>query len=163
MPGFLAPPDPIHDPTDPETTTVTTTTRSSTTGLDDDDGGPAGHDPLRSAPGNLGPSQVSTADPAALESLIGVAFNALGLLLHSRLTPGDDNAVWIPDEQDVAEVAGPLSRIVARRVKVADRVAGDLTDLVDAGVAAAGYTVRNIGEAHELRAARAAVDEATPE
>lgn len=156
MPGFLSPPTPTPDPIDADRTTVTTSSTGSSTSESTSPSAPSDgdrdeSDALSSTTSPLGPSQVSTADPDAFAGLLGIAFGMAGLALHARLTPGD-NTCWIPDERDVDDVCGPLSRIIARRVKVSSRAAGDVTDAMDAGVAAVGYIVGNLQRQAELRA-----------
>lgn len=160
MPGFLSPPAPTPDPIDPNRTTVTTSSTSSSTSEPTSPSAPSDgdrdeSDALSSTTSPLGPSQVSTADPDAFAGMLGIAFGMAGLALHARLTPGD-NTCWIPDERDVDDVCGPLSRIIARRVKVSSRAAGDVTDAMDAGVAAVGFVVANLQRQAELRAVAAA-------
>jgi hypothetical protein len=154
-PGFRQPPPPRRDPLDPTTTTVGHPTTSSTTGelpddeLDDEDEFGALRDP--SSLPTVGPSQVSTADPAAIAGLIGLGVDGAGLLLHRTLTPGE-SMTWIPSADERDAIAEPLSRIVARRVPVSSRQANDVTDGIEAAVAIAGYAVRGLVEQAELRA-----------
>jgi len=139
LPGFVPPPEPTPDP--PELVEVTTAEPTHDDAreppyTDDLDG-------LDDLSSTIGPSQVSTADPATFASLIGLGLGMAGLALHARLAPGE-NPCWLVDEQDQAAIAGPLARIMARRVKVTAGAAGDVADGIELFVGGAGYVVKNL-------------------
>jgi hypothetical protein len=73
------------------------------------------------------------------------------LALHRTLAPGD-TALWLASDDERAAIAGPLSRIMARRVPVSGGAASDLADVLEASVAIGGFTVRNLIDAADARA-----------
>lgn len=72
---------------------------------------------------------------------IAVGLNAGGLVANARFAPGTTR--WLMDGDDLAGMAPPLSRMIARRVKTAPGAASDLGDALEAGFAAAAYTMKN--------------------
>ncbi|MGI8685115.1 MAG: hypothetical protein ACR2MO_08535 [Acidimicrobiales bacterium] len=143
-PGFLPPPPPPTDPLEP-TTTVTTGERLEDA-FDDE---PADSPTLSSTTSRVTPSRVFTTD--AFAELLGLGLGMGTMVVHHRLSPGD-NLVWIADEEDTAAICVPLSRIIARRVSIADGAVSDLSDGIGATVGMAGYVMKNWRRQAEERA-----------
>lgn len=107
-----------------------------------------------STPDDDGPPQ-PTANPEDLEELVGALVHlGLGtpaLMLNERRTPG--TTVWLLDADDVANIAGPIARIAARRVPAVDGETSDVVDGLLATIGLGGYVMKNVHAERELRAA----------
>lgn len=69
----------------------------------------------------------------------------VGKFLHRRLTPGDAQAIWLADEQDLAEIVEPAAAIVDRHVRIGDGVlANDVVDGFCVALGVAGYVDKNV-------------------
>lgn len=97
-------------------------------------------------------TRVSTTDIQAFAGVVTVALVAVGTFLHNRMTPGDDNDVWLPDEQDAEAIASPLGSLAARRAPIEKGEASDIADALTALVGAAGYALKNVERMREWRA-----------
>jgi hypothetical protein len=148
LPGF-APPNPTASelpPPSPTTTQDQPTTPGTSNGpeLDEPKDAPAPKT-------GRGSSQASTAEPldrTAVVGAIATVFMALTTLLHKRFAP-KGSLLWLAKDEEVDGVAEPLASIVERRNPIGG-AASDVADAISAGVAFAGYAIRNIVEGAEL-------------
>lgn len=120
------------------------TAASSTPGSTDSAGKSAG-----SAPAKVVPT-----DPTLYIELGSVAFAGIGLVLHQRLTPGDDHDAFIPDQQDTAAVITPLASIAARRSPLVGGAANDVTDGLAALIGGIGYVMKSVTKWREVQRRR---------
>lgn len=149
LPGFLPPsPPPGPDPIPPEGATTTDLgtppqeePTTSPLGDEADAGGPT-------APTDPGPSPASTADPELLAGLCAQAVGVASIIVRfvrARMVRRLPEGVWIADEEDMAAIGAPLSRIAARRVPETSTAAvGDVADGIELAVGVVGYTLKNV-------------------
>lgn len=168
LPGFVSP-EPRPTTREAETTAATSpdpmTTRDGYR-LDDDEldpptlptsGSSSGRNP--SSTSKNGPSPVSTAEvEAGWAGIVTIGLSTAGLVANGRLAPG--TPLWLMTEHDLASIAAPASRILARHVPVGVEKAGDLADAAEIAVGAAGYALANLQAARAMQAH--AVPQAAP-
>jgi len=105
-------------------------------------GSQSGPDAAGSGPGSSEPSgriptkPVSRLKAGAYEAIARGLLQAAGGLMNNWLATGEEDLVWIPDEEDEAVVPPPVGRLAARRIPIGD--GENLTDLEDIGTAAVG-------------------------
>lgn len=97
-----------------------------------------------------GPSQGSIGDTVLKAAAMAVGMATM--LLHAWRTPGEDNQVWQATEEEMADMAGPIARIVDRRVPKSIGGNSDVGDALDFGMAATAYSMRNIDEERAWKA-----------
>lgn len=85
---------------------------------------------------------------AATSALVGIA--SMGVH-YARGAP--ETGAWMADEEDVANIAEPLSRIMARHSPVTGSEANDVGDAIAAAVGIANYGLKNIAREHAARSA----------
>lgn len=85
-----------------------------------------------------------------LEKPIGALVGIASLGVHYARRAPRDTTLWIADDEDVAMIAGPLSRIAARHSPVGAGEASDLIDGLTAGLGVANYGLKNIRAQAEL-------------
>lgn len=126
VPAFSQPRPPAADPLPPDS--QVTAEPQPVPGGSGSSGGPAGF--------------TASTDRKVIEQaaagIAGLGLEAAGGLLNMRLTPPEDEDTWLPDGQDLDQVAAPLGRIAARHVPLPDVSARELSDLQDAIAAAIG-------------------------
>jgi hypothetical protein len=86
------------------------------------------------------------------EVIRGLVIGA-GVVLNQRLTRSEleqGTGVWLMAEDEAAGMADPLASIANRRAGGAV-VSGDMADVIQAGVAAAGYLIKNAIKAVQIR------------
>jgi hypothetical protein len=161
LPGFVNPEPRTPNPTTSPTTTEPMTTRDGFrpqwTDDDDDELDPPTYPSSasssagsRSSTPTNGSSPVSTAEiEAGWAGIVTIGLTTAGLVANGRLAPG--TRLWLMSEHDLASMAAPASRILARHVPVTPEKAGDLADAAEIAVGAAGYVVANFQEAAALR------------
>jgi hypothetical protein len=94
---------------------------------------------------------------AAYAKVAGVVFTAIGGLLNDRMAFDETDDVWLPDDMDVSNVAGPVGNIAARHAPIAGDSASDIGDALAAVAGLAVYMVGNLGKLRtRRRRARAA-------
>ncbi len=87
-------------------------------------------------------------DPAVFAEPIGAAVGMASVVVHyARKAPAD---LWIADDDDIANIAGPLARIAARHSPIAGGEASDLADGISAALGVANYAVKNIRATAQL-------------
>ena len=143
LPGWLPPVrQPSDDPLDPE---VTTTIREGRPSPSPPDPGPASGDesPPRPTMTSKGPGRSpGFTDPAAFLGVTGALVGLASMGVHyARRAP---EGLWLADEEDVANIAGPLARIAARHSPVSGTEANDVGDALAAAVGVAGYAMKNL-------------------
>ncbi|MFL6144527.1 MAG: hypothetical protein ACJ72N_22025 [Labedaea sp.] len=167
-PGFEPPRRAPVDELDPDVTTVSPPAdplEPATPGADSWPAAPSGEEELledfAGDEGNLdepGPTTTSRgvgrspglSSPDVFQPPIAglVALASLGV--HTaRRAPG---ALWLADDDDVANISAPLARIAARHSPIAGGEANDLADGIEAAVATANYAVKNMRAEAEARA-----------
>lgn len=85
----------------------------------------------------------------------------LSLALHTWRTPGNEQAIWIATEEELHDIAAPLSRIVARRVPEG-LASGDVGDGMELATATAAYAIRGVSEEALYKATRAGAPAPAP-
>lgn len=133
-------------------------------GVGSEDGGEP-DDGTGRIPGADGATTTETtgSSPGSIDDPIGVLVFRLAamliggasMLVHAWRTPGDDQAIWIADEQQAEGIAGPLSRIVERRLPTGPAGSADVSDGVEAMVNVAGYAMNHGLAEAQYRAERA--------
>jgi hypothetical protein len=61
--------------------------------------------------------------------------------------------LWVPDEDDVQDIAAPAANIVYRRLPEEAR-GGDVIDIIALGLAVAGYVGKNLKVRAQIRGVR---------
>lgn len=146
LPGFRPQPTPpMEDPPGPTVTSSSTADQL----LEDQPSRPG---PSRPADGDavadLGGVSRPIPSPASSEAFevgIGMALRTGALVANARLAPGSER--WIPNQDEVDAIAGPLGRIAARHAPITGGQSNDVMDAIEASVAAGGFVMRNIVEA----------------
>lgn len=171
LPGFVSPePRTPPSPTSSATTSPDPTTRPPGWTAEDElergeldpptlptSGSGSGRNP--SSTSRNGPSPVSTAEvEAGWAGIVTIGLSTAGLVANGRLAPG--TPLWLMTEHDLASIAAPASRILARHVPVGVEKAGDLADAAEIAVGAAGYALANLQAARAMQAH--AVPQAAP-
>jgi hypothetical protein len=89
---------------------------------------------------------------AGLRAAIGTGFRTGCRLFASFVTTQEerDHGVWVPDDDDVQDVAKPAASIVYRRLPD-EAKGGDLIDVVSLGLAVVGYVAKNLQRRAEVR------------
>ncbi len=158
VPGFRRPPD-RHPTNDPPTRTLpadTPTVTSSTTEGPSQSPSDGSQSP-RTGPSSSSPASTPEppADPTALEPLAGEVIRLLvgvpAFAVNERRTPGTD--IWLLDDQDIEAIAGPLSRIAARRLPAGEGTS-DVVDGAMAVLGMGGYVMKNLDRERRMRAVR---------
>jgi hypothetical protein len=172
LPGFRPPlTQPSNDPLDPTATRAEDGTPLAASpagesspwprqipGPPDDDWGNWGSGPREPSPTSTsrarGPSPVST-DPATfvkpLAAAVGMASVGVDYVIR---TP---EHLWVAGPEECADIATPLSRIVARHSPVGGTQASDLGDGIEAALGVANYALTRIWAAKEPPAEAATV------
>jgi hypothetical protein len=108
--------------------------------------GPSGPPSTESseAPSTGDPGKGPALNRAALRTVVGEvltqATNLLSTMAGSEIE--QQHGLWRADEDDVAGISSPASRLIWRRVPK-DARDSDTLDLIGLGVAVAGYVVKN--------------------
>jgi hypothetical protein len=100
---------------------------------------------IRSSDADRPPATGSKLDKRVWVDILRGLIQQLGDLLHERLAtlPADREAeIWRADDDDAAAIADPIANVVHRRVQVPG--GADVADLLTAGAALAGYSLRNV-------------------
>jgi hypothetical protein len=93
-----------------------------------------------------GSSRASTAEErAAIVGAVAAVFGVFTMFLHRRLAP-KQTSVWLATEKETEAIAEPLANIAGRRNPMGEATS-DVADGLQAGVALAGYAIRNIQDA----------------
>jgi hypothetical protein len=85
--------------------------------------------------------------------LITTVLGMVTLFIHTWRTPGE-NPVWFATGDELEGMAQPLARIASRRVPKGIGGSNDLTDGLEAGIAATAYAIRNRAAEQEYQAQR---------
>lgn len=104
--------------------------------------------------GDAGPSRGSTDDPSLAGAVFGIVAQAIvlaGVGVHAWRTPGPDNAAWMMTEADAHGIGEPLSRIIARHVPLGDGKATDISDGIEAAMAATAYVATGLSDEKPIR------------
>lgn len=91
----------------------------------------------------------------AAREILSAALRASSGLLNARLAVDEADGTWIMDDQEVADIAGPIARIIVRRLPIpegSDTSASDVTDAITAVVGCVSYGIRCLAERAEWRA-----------
>lgn len=163
-PGFKKDPSPIPSPFDPSPAAATDS---------GDADGPSFPEPSDELPDEQptasGSSRTSSrADKRALQKAVGVGFAGATTGAHELLVRDPHAKVvgfLLADEQDIAAVSGPGGSLLARRMGDVP-LGGDLGDVVELIVAAAGYVLKQFSKlrlARQLRDSGAVLDGLQPD
>lgn len=93
-----------------------------------------------------GSSRASTAEErAAIVGAVAAVFGVFTMFLHRRLAP-KQTSVWLATDKETEAIATPLANIAGRRNPMGEATS-DVADGLQAGVAFAGYAIRNLQDA----------------
>lgn len=73
------------------------------------------------------------------------------VVLTSRGSAERDFGLWLPDDDDVENIAEPAARLAARRVPDVVSDNPDATDLAELAAALLGYVTKNLADRRDLR------------
>lgn len=92
---------------------------------------------------------------AGLRTGIGTGFRRVCKLLAVYLADEEERefGLWVPDEDDVQDIAAPAANIVYRRLPEEAR-GGDVIDIIALGLAVAGYVGKNLKVRAQIRGVR---------
>lgn len=142
----------------PGPTTTTAPDETWPTDLDPEwvDAGDADGSPGAPPTGDTGPSRGSIDDASLAGAVFGFVAQAIvlaGVGVHAWRTPGPENAVWFMTEADAHGIGEPLSRIIARHVPLGDGKATDISDGIEAAMAATAYVATGLSDEKPIRRA----------
>lgn len=147
LPGFEPPTRPTLDPLDPERTTVTNPNptdpppATDPPPLDELDDREQLDEAAASKPTRT--SRRSAGDPSiasAAAGLFALAASLVGFVLNQTI--GRQSGAYLMHEDEANAIGTPLGRIASRRAPIGDGDVTDISDGIEAGVAAAGYAAR---------------------
>ena len=147
-PSSTTDPTPMSPPADAGTGTWSSPgAGSETTGTYGYSDTPSTGDPAPSTPSPTTKAGIRAVCRQAVKTVTGLANGFL-----ARDQEEADNGLWKADEDDLTDMSNPASRLIYRRLPEDAKGGSDPIDLLQLGVAIAGYVAKNLQLRARLRA-----------